>query len=200
MISKITIIFLIFCLIFTKDFNKSLKKTNGNQKILLIDYYEEYDFEVLKDYKNKKKKYRYNLSGQPIENLNYNQHDNILCIDFKMSDTSKLFFMANGKVFDISIPYQFSDILLNGIVNDSLLDFTLLTKKIILKPDDIYIDTLVTINKEGKRVIRYTKIIYVKNYGLIEKQNILDLEGQKNWEIKQERIRDSLEMEYLKQD
>lgn len=189
----------IICLSFS---NQGIKNNNNSKvdgKVLYISYYEDIDIKILKDYKNKKKRFRY-LSVNPCECPRYSSDNETLEIDgeFKLTDSSKIIFCSGCQTNDIAFPYQYSHIQLDSLINDSIILFTLNNKKNKLGPGKEYVDSIVSIEKEGKRVIQRTTIIHFENYGLIDKKNIFDSEGQIKRNLEEEKIRDSVEIEYIK--
>ena len=189
----------IFCLSFSNQAVKKYKDSNIDGKVLFISYYEKISIKVLKDYKNKNKRFLY-LYPRPCECPRYYSFNKSLHIDgeFKVTDSLRVIFCSGCETNAIILPFQYSYILLDSLINDSIVKFTLNLKKSKLEPGKEYIDSIVSIEKEGKRVIQRTTIFHVQNYGLIDKKNIFDSEGQIKRELEEERIRDSVDNEYIK--
>jgi hypothetical protein len=190
----------IICLSFSNQPLKKHQESKVDGKVLFISYYEDINIEILKDYKNKKKRFRY-LSVYPCKCPRYRSYNKTLEIDgeFKITDSSKIIFCSGCETNNISFPYQYSYIQLNSLMNDSIVEFTLNNKKSRLKPGKEYVDSIVSIEKEGKRVIQRTTIFHFENYGLVDKKNIFDSDGQIQRQRDEQRIRDSVEIEYIKQ-
>jgi hypothetical protein len=171
----ILIVFLSFSFSIEKFKTKKCAEEEG--KVLFIYYNVDTDVKVLKDYKNEKKRFKY-LSVNPFWGPEYDSYYKTLNVDgiFKLKDSSRIVFFAQDKLMDIYLPFQYSEITIDTLINDSIVSLTLNNKKFISVPGKMVIDSLVTIVKEGKRRVRYTKIFYVENYGLIYKKNIFDYE------------------------
>lgn len=190
----------IICLSFPNHIVNNLKKKEIEEKVLFLTYFEDTNIEVLKDYKNEKKKFRY-FHVNPCECPGFNRSNKSIDIDgeFKLTELSKIIFCGACETKDISLPYAYSFIQLKSLVNDSTIEFSLNNEVHLLHSSNEYIDTIVSVEKEGKRIIQRTIIIHLVNYGLVNKKDIFDAEGQAKRKEKEERIRDSLEIEFIKQ-
>ncbi len=173
--------------------------TERKGKILLIHYYTNVENKVLKDYKKHNKRYRY-IHGLPCDGPMYDGKNKILDIYglYNISDSSKVMFYGDCFEKDILLPFRYSEIGLDSLINDSILGFTLKNKKQILLSNTQFTDTIVSIVKEGKRVIKRTTIYYVKNYGLVNRKNIVDYQERTNRTNEENRIQDSIEIDELR--
>jgi hypothetical protein len=164
-----------------------------NGKILLFEYDAETDFKVLKDYN--KKKYPY-IHGSRFPNVDYNSYNKILYVDkpINLSDSSKLIFLDTYNVMAISLPFKYSDIALESLVNDSTVQFTLNNKKLILKPGQEYFDSITSIETENKRVIQYNTKFHVQNRGFILRKNIITDKERMDRMNEELKIRDSIDI------
>jgi hypothetical protein len=166
-----------------------------NGKILLFEYETETDIEILKDFKRKNKRYRY-ICGSRLSSAEFNSYNKILYVDeaLNVSDSSRLIFFDTYDVMTKTLPFQYSDITLDSFINDSTVQFTLNTKKLILKPGQEYIDSTTSIITEGKRIIQFKKKFHVKNRGFILKKNIITEKERMDRLNKEIRIRDSIDI------
>ena len=73
------------------------------EKVLLIQYDKKIRFEVIKDYKREKDRYRY-MCGLPISGQDYNSYNRTLNVygEFNLTDTSKIIFWEHEPM-DIEI-------------------------------------------------------------------------------------------------
>jgi hypothetical protein len=143
-------------------------------KVLLLEYYEQVtSFKVLKDYKEMGKRIRY-MSVQPIENPSFDAQR--LDVDgfFDLTDSSKVVILAGGDAKDISLPFQYSVLKLDRLINDSTIELKLNNKQFVSKPGEIVMDSIVSVIIEGERIIKRTIEYTMTNYGLIDKKNIFD--------------------------
>jgi len=168
-------------------------------KVLLIQYDKKIRFEVIKDYKREKDRYRY-MCGLPISGQDYNSYNRTLNVygEFNLTDTSKIIFWEHEPM-DISLPFQYSDIVLDALINDSTIQFTYLNQKHILRVGQVFNDSIISFEQEGKRLIKYTIAYQVHNYGLTYKKNIIDDKERIKRRYKENRIQDSLDMFDLNQ-
>jgi len=171
--NKILLFIAIIGLSFSKGLVKTKEYSGVKDKVLLIFYTGESNIKIIKDYKNISKRFQYMPSNPPpYPSYDYDNKTLELHEEIKLTDSSKIIFCGYNEVFDISLPFHFEDITLDSLINDSTMRFTFNNQKHIIKPGEAYIDTLVSILKEGKRVIERTTIFHVANYGLIFKNNI----------------------------
>jgi len=163
-------------------------------KVLLLEYCVEVtDLKVLKDYKDKEKQFRY-ISVHPFNNPRFDKLAKRLDIDglFDATDSSNVIFLGGGEAKEISFPFRYSKIKLDRLVNDSTVGFKLNNRKFISKPGQVVIDSLISIVKEGERVIQLTTKYRFENYGLIDKKNIFDSNDR---EIEIKKLLELLELE-----
>jgi len=189
--------------IFVSSFsNEKFKKINYprvNNKILLIEYNEDADLKVLKDYKRKKKGYRY-MHGLTFSDANYNTYSKILYVDepITISDSSKIIFWdIDDEIMDISLPFHYSDISLDRFINDSTIQITFNNKKHILESGQEFIDSITSIEKEGKLVVQLSRKFHINNHGLIFKKNIITEKERWRRMDEEQRIRDSIDLDDL---
>jgi len=159
---------------FSFHFSDKLLCQDSEGKVLLIEYYEQVsNFKVLKDYKEPEKKIRYSF-GFPIENTHFDGQKLDFDGFFDLTDSSKVVFLSDGDSKDISLPFQYSELQLDLLVNDSTIKIRLNNKKFESKPGEMVIDSIVSVITEGERVIQRTIEYKVINYGLIDKNKIFD--------------------------
>jgi hypothetical protein len=172
--------------------SKECYKVNG--KILLIYYHVDNKINVIKDYKDENKRFRY-MSVLPCPGPLFINNRLVIEGKFDVVDSTKTIFYDDCSVSDILMPFKYNNLLLDSVINDSIVGFLLNNKKHILEPGKIFIDSLVSIVKEGERVIQHTTIFQLENYGLIDRRNIINYNELL---INEERARDSIEMEEIK--
>lgn len=119
---------------------------------------------------------------------------------FTLTDTSRVIFCGLDEVVDISLPFHYKEISLNSLTNDSTIRLTISNRDYLLEPGQIYIDSLVSKRKVGKRVIQETKIIHIENYGLIYKKNVFDSNGIHKREMEEKRMNDSIDNSHEKEE
>lgn len=100
------------------------------------------------------------------------------------NDKILLWEYANIKSID-TLPYLSSKIKINEILNDSIIKIQFNNKSIELAPNDFIVDSIIFIKKEKNKRVRHTTIISIKNFGLIEKKNVID---NKDWKIRSKAI------------
>jgi hypothetical protein len=117
----------------------------------------------------------------------------------RLIDSSKIILWDayKGNVVDITLPFDTSLITIDDLINDSIIQFTFKSMKYLLSPGQSFSDTIVNIEKEKKRVIKYTKSFEIRNYGLILKKNLIDLEEREKRSLRENMIRDSIDMNEL---
>ena len=173
---RIILVFFISILLSEKILGQSTKN-----KVLLIDYYEDRNLKVLKDYKDPNKMFKY-IPGLPIPNPIFNMQTKRLNVEgvFNVTDSSKIIFLGHGEAKEISLPFRFSKLKLEKLLNDSTIIYNLNDRKYTTTSGQEVTDTIVSKETNGERVIQYTTIYYLTNYGLINKDNIFDYKDREN--------------------
>lgn len=192
LIAIIPVLFLSFS---NERFNNE-KCAEGNEKVLLLQYWVDSDFKVIKDYKDVNKRFRY-LGVTPVDCPYpvYHHYNKTFEVngDFNVTDKTKIIFWTICNVTDITIPFHYEDIKLYSQINDSTVRFTWFNKKHVSIPWQEVSDSFVSIEKEGERVIKYTKVFHLLNYGLIYKKNIFKYQDPMIKVMEEKRIQDSIE-------
>ena len=175
-----------------------INSNDSKEYVLLIRYERSTDFEVIKDYTRKNKRYKY-ICYQPSWGESYYDYGKkVFCSEelLQLNDSSKIIFWDddNIKVNDITLPFKTSLISIDKLINDSTFQFTLNNQTHLLAPGQIFEDSLVKFDREKKRVYKTTEFIKVTNYGLILKTNIIDIKESNRRAIEENRIRDSIDM------
>lgn len=194
-------LFLIIDLAYSIGKCRSSNHPEIKEKVLLILYEERTDFKILKDYKKLNRRYKYR-PGTPKPSPWEINKNRTLDVDgiFTLTDTSRVIFCGLDEVVDISLPFHYKEISLNSLTNDSTIRLTISNRDYLLEPGQIYIDSLVSKRKVGKRVIQETKIIHIENYGLIYKKNVFDSNGIHKREMEEKRMNDSIDNSHEKEE
>jgi hypothetical protein len=195
---------LIWLIISSFSNEKQVVNTNPSQKnnILLIKYEESTDCMVIKEYKKSKNKYS-KFCGDFIEIVedfsSYNDHNKEFYVDgiLKVSSQSNIIFWEYGHIREIILPFQYSYISIDSLINDSIVQFKLNNKIKRLKPGQISVDSIVSFVTEKNRLLKITTKFQLQNYGLILKNNVIDNEELLLRKKEELMNRDSIEMEEL---
>lgn len=180
---------------------KISNSTEIEGKALIIFYDEGTEIKILKDYKKHNRRFKY-TPGTPIPNPWKINNNRTLDVDgiFTLTDTSRVIFCGLDGVVDISLPFHYKEVSLNSLTNDSTIRLTISNRDYLLEPGKIYIDSLVSKRKVGKRIIQDTKIIRIENYGLIYKKNVFDSNGIHKREMEEKRMNDSIDSSHEKEE
>jgi len=183
---------------FTNEIFRYNSRSIENNKVLLIEYSQESNFEILKDYKRKKKRYHF-IACIPSTSNNFNNISKMFYVEetIPLTDSSKVIFWESDTVIDVALPFQHLHLTLDRFINDSIVHLTLNNKKYICSPGQDLFDTIISIETEGKRVTKYTAIFHVNNHGLIFRKNIITERERMRRIYEELRIRDSIDLDDL---
>lgn len=158
-----------------------------NDMILLINYNEYSSCKVVE------------IDGQKVDpNKHFCGEIPAIVDDFSKFFTIKRVFYYDGNIdlskndfilfwdYDVkkqidSLPFSYSKVKINEIINDTILKIKFNDKSIELAPNENKIDTIFLTKKEKNKLVRYTSIISIENLGLIEKKNVI---GNKDWKTR----------------
>lgn len=179
---------------FTTNVYRANSPQRVNSKVLLI----ECSKEAIWDYQRMKYRLPKYVSGTPVTRPYYDSDLKTLDIEhiFKLSDSAKIIF-CDEKAIEISLPFHYSDIVIDRLINDSVLQFTFQNRKHILKPGQIFNDTIISYEHDGKKLLKCATIYKIQNHGPISKENIVDLDERKKRHDEENKIRDSIEIKRL---
>lgn len=180
---------------------KISNSTEIEGKALIIFYDEGTEIKILKDYKKHYRRFKY-TPGTPIPNPWKINNNRTLDVDgiFTLTDTSRVIFCGPDEVVDISLPFHYNDISFDCLINDSIVRISSRSGKHVLGPQKVYVDSIASKWKEGKRVFQETKIIRLENYGLIYKKNVFDSNGIHKREMEEKRMNDSIDNSHEKEE
>ena len=161
--------------------------------VLLLYYHVDHEIIVLKDYEDVRKRFNY-YSVLPCSGPLF--IDSMLVIEgqFYITDSSKVLFYDQCEYLDITIPFTNELLTIDHVVNDSIVGILFNKQNYILEPGGEFVDSIVSIYKEGERLVRNTAILHLENYGLFNKSSIINY--SELW-IKEKRYSDSIIMEIL---
>lgn len=154
-------------------------------KCLLIKYYEGTSNEVIKYYglfKNKDK-FFFHLDYYGDDFSEFYPSDRTFFIDgdwnnngsYKTADSTKILFWDYSVKNEIStLPYKYSSITIDSLINNSTILISLNNTKHILASGQIFTDSITVLKNENRRLIKHKTVYHIENLGLIYKKNILD--------------------------
>lgn len=83
-----------------------------------------------------------------------------------------LFWEYFNKTFIDTFPYRRNRVQLDSLYADTIV-FTYKNKIRTLKPGEVFIDSIITLKREDNKLLQYTTYLYLKNHGLISRNNIV---------------------------
>lgn len=157
-----------------------------NDKILLINYFEHTDCEVIEvDEKNDS---NYNPCDYDYIDIDdFSQYFPIKKVFYydgfvKLTENDKILIWDYDNKKEVeNFPFAYSKIKINALENDTTVKLILNNIEKVLSPNNILRDTIILIKKEDGKTVKYTTFVSVNNLGLIKKENIID---NINWKTK----------------
>jgi len=189
---------------FSYELYVSTSPNNENEKILLIEYRENNTCRVLKDYntiKNRENDSCFDFIDILADYSSYDKTNRVLSIysNFKLADSTKILLWEYGNIRDFALPYQYSHLTWDCLINDSVVQFTLNNNKHALVPGQFLNDSTISIVKTKNKLLQYTTEYSIRNHGLIYRKDVLDSRKIAEREYEEYRIRDSIDMYNLNQ-
>lgn len=172
-------IFILFIISSCNDVR--INNTTPTNKILLIDYNENTECRVLEIYQkeniNRIDSFCGDISMMIDDFSNFYSKYNIFYADqiLKPNELSVLLFWDYDYIKEVdSFPFKYSQIEIDSIQSDSILWFQLIGKNKSLLPNEVFQDSILKIENEKNRKIEHFTTFYIKNCGVLRKENIYD--------------------------
>ena len=169
---------LITSVLFTTNYSSGIKR-NNTQFCLLIKCDIENKTDIIKFQGLQKNKFKYFFTPEVgVDDFSvYDPEKKIFNVDgdLKLKDSARIMFWNYDNKIGIStLPFNYALISIDSLVNDSTILVSFNKSRHIINSGEIFKDSIISIKKEHRRLIKHTTIYRIENIGLINKENIID--------------------------
>jgi hypothetical protein len=181
-------------------FSYSNKKIESD-KVLLVQCIKSNHCEIInrkKQFKNDREIFCISMVDDFTE-FDIEKRTLIVDKDYTLDDSSRIVLWIPGEVLNLNkLPKLITPILIEELLDDSILKLTINDHLYTLQPNQSVIDSIFVINKTGEDSIKYTTVYEIINQGLLPRNNVYDWAERTKREIRNREIRDSIELEDIK--